>query len=204
MPANYNPPYESPIEDIFARSYERYAAHSVNVFPQKEVETICGRFILDFLIQDEAGHRIGIECDGRRFHDESRDEWRDSMILGDSHADVIYRLRGVDINYFIEDILYLLAELEPTIFRERARADLEVLASPEVKAQKKRHDIECYFFNYYNSNDKGFFRLEARRRDASTSERRFWQTAYKYAKEIGGGRLDDVINHYRSNRLNQI
>lgn len=49
------------------------------------------------------GYRIGIECDGKKFHNASRDEWRDAMILGGEHLDVIYRLRGSDINFYIED-----------------------------------------------------------------------------------------------------
>ena len=40
--------------------------------PQKDVKTICGNFILDFRIQDETGYRVGIECDGKEFHEESR------------------------------------------------------------------------------------------------------------------------------------
>ncbi|PTB99795.1 hypothetical protein C9993_01405 [Marinobacter sp. Z-F4-2] len=200
MPVIYNPPYDSPIEDLFVRHYEKYAAASVELVAQKEVDTICGRFILDFLVQDETGYRVGIECDGKEFHEESRDEWRDAMILGDGHVDAMYRLRGSDINFYIEDILFLLAELEPIIFRDRAHANLEVLASPEIKGLKKDHGRDHYFFKYRNGDDKGFFRLEARRRTVPASERRFWQSAYRYAQEVGGGKLDDVIYSYRNRR----
>ena len=200
MPVIYDPPYDSPIEDLFVRHYEKYAGPAVEFVAQKEVDTICGRFILDFLIKDEAGYRVGIECDGKEFHEESRDEWRDAMILGDGYVDVIYRLRGREINFYIEDILLLLAELEPTIFRDRAQANLGVLASPEIKELEKDHSRDRYHFMYRNGDDKGFFRLEARRRSVPPGERRFWQTAYSYAKEAGGGKLDDVIRNYRSGR----
>jgi hypothetical protein len=198
MPVFYTPPYDSPIEDMFVRHYERYAVSSAELVPQKEIKTICGNFILDFRIQDETGYRVGIECDGKEFHEESRDEWRDAMILGGDHVDVIYRLRGSDINFYIEDVLYLLSVLEPQLFKERATVDLDVLASPEVKQLQKNRGRDHYFFEYRNGDDKGLFRLEARRRKVPDGERRFWQAAYRYAQEIGGGRLNDDIASYRN------
>ena len=186
MPVIYNPPYDSPIEDLFVRHYERYAGASVTLVPQKEVNTICGRFIIDFLIQDETGYQVGIECDGKDFHEESRDEWRDAMILGDGHVDAMYRLRGSDINFNIEDILFLLSELEPTIFRDRARDNLGVLASPEIKGLENNHGRDRYFFKYRNGDDKGSFQLEVRRVTVPAGERRFWQSAYRYAQGVGG------------------
>jgi hypothetical protein len=198
MAVIYKPPYDSPIEDMFVRQYEKYAAPSAELVPQQEVKTICGNFILDFRIQDEAGYRVGIECDGKKFHEESRDEWRDAMILGDDQVDVIYRLRGSDIKFYIEDVLYLLSVLEPQLFKERAAANLEVLASPEVKQLRKDLGRDHYFFEYRNGDDKGFFRLEARRRIVPAGQRRFWQAAYRYAQKNGGGRLNDVIASYRN------
>ena len=197
MSVIYTPPYDSPIEDIFVRYYERYAALSAKLTPQKEVKTICGNFILDFLIEDEAGYRVGIECDGKEFHEESRDEWRDAMILGDSHVDVMYRLRGSDINFYIEDILYILSKLEPDLFRERANKNLEILASTEAKGLNADHSRDHYLFEFQNEHDKGLFRLEARRRMVPVGQRRFWQEAYGYAKKLGGGRLNEIIANYR-------
>lgn len=67
---------------------------------------------MDFHFVTAGNVRVGIECDDREFHDESRDEWRCAMILGDYHVYVIYKLRGRHITNFIEDILVVLQKIE--------------------------------------------------------------------------------------------
>lgn len=196
MSATYAPPYDSPIEDTFAYHYVKYASDEVNMNPQLKVTTLCGRFIIDFVLFT-SDQRIGIECDGREFHDESRDEWRDAMILGEGHIDAIYRLRGRDLTYYIEDILYLMAVLEPCLFSSRATENLKVLASSEIQSLPKSHCEEHYHFKYRNEVDVGGVRVEARRRVVPTGQRRFWQSAYRFAESIGGGTLDDVMERYR-------
>jgi hypothetical protein len=198
MPAIYSPPYDSPIEDSFALHYVKYASPSIELLSQSQVTTLCGLFILDFVIQYQSGYRVAIECDGKEYHDESRDEWRDAMILGEHHVDAIYRIRGSDIHYYIEDVLYLLAELEPGAFSERAVSNLKVLASPEIQRYSKSHEQDHYQFQYRNGSDTGSFNLEVRRRIVPQGTRRFWQAAYRYAVSVGGGQLDEVIGQYRS------
>jgi len=146
MIATYTPPYDSPIEDRFALHYVKYASEEVDMAPQFEVATLCGHFIIDFVLTTSEGYRVGIECDGREYHDQSRDEWRDAMILGESHVDAIYRLRGSDITYYIEDILYLMAVLDPHLFSDRATENLKVLASTEIRQFPKRHSKDRYHF----------------------------------------------------------
>jgi len=197
IPPTYSPPYDSPIEDSFALCYVKYAAPDIDFIPQFKVNTLCGTFIVDFALIGQSGYRIGVECDGKDFHEESRDEWRDAMILGENHIDAIYRVRGCDIQHHIEDVLFLLAELEPNLFDARAVLNLSVLASPEVKELPRAHWIDQYKFHYRNESDIGFFKLEARRCVVPATQRRFWQTAYRYALSMGGGKLDDVISSYR-------
>jgi hypothetical protein len=119
------------------------------------VVSFCRSFIVDFVLRDSSDYRVGVECDGKKFHDASRDEWRDAMIIGENHLDAIYRLRGSDINYYIEDVLYLIAELEPSLFSPRAASNLKVLASPEVKEICKGHDRDIYLIHYKNEDDIG-------------------------------------------------
>jgi hypothetical protein len=176
----------------------KFASDDVDITPQFEVTTLCGRFIIDFVLTTSDGNRVGIECDGREFHDESRDEWRDAMILGEGHVDAIYRLRGSDITYYMEDILYLMAVLEPRFFSSRATKNLEVLASSEIQELPKSHCEDLYHFKYRNEAGLGFFRVETRRRAVPTGQRRFWQSAYRFAQSIGGGTLDDVMEKYRA------
>lgn len=168
--------------------------------PQVPVNTICGLFILDFLITTPNGHRIGVECDGKEFHNESRDEWRDGMILGGAHVDTIYRLRGADIHHRIEDVLLVLCSLEPGLFNIRARAKLRTLASEEALRMSANPDEDVYSAFIASEGGMGTLRIEARRRIIPLGQRRFWMTAYKFAVAHNGGNLDDLIATYRMDK----
>jgi hypothetical protein len=193
----YKPPYDSPIEDLFAKYFVHYAAAGIAFEPQYPVHTLCGTFIIDFLIKDTAGRRIGIECDGKDFHDLSRDEWRDGMILGEAHIDVMYRFRGQDLRYSWEDILYFLCSMEPGIFDPCAPRNLHVLSSDEIRESTQDLYRESYFFSYRDSNLSGNFSAIARRRILPPHRRSFWQAAYRFATSVGGGPLDEVIARFR-------
>ncbi len=203
MPATYSPPYESPIEDLFAYNVVKYLAEGIELIPQVPVQTICGRFVLDFVLRLPGVGKIGIECDGRDFHDESRDEWRDAMILGAGSVDAIYRLRGCDIHHHIEDLLFLLSRLEPWVMPEWRIKYLEVLATPEVKSRLVQGLSDDIYHVRYQTTDqeRGSLRMEVRRSSVPPGQRRFWQTAYNYAQSVGGGGLDDVIASYRQGSI---
>lgn len=204
MPPTYQPPYDSPIEDEFALHYVKYAADSVLLSPQVKTQTICGLFIVDFVLSTPTGYRVGIECDGKEYHAPSRDEWRDAMILGEHHVDVIYRLRGSDITYHLEDVLYLLSELEPSLFSSRGIINLGCLATHEAREQTKGHDIDNYLIHYQDEDIAGSLNVEARRRIVPAGQRRFWQSAYRHAASLGGGQLDAVIADFRQERSSGI
>ena len=129
----YNPPYDSPIEDILAYHIVKYLDQRVSFIPQVEVKTICGIFRVDFMVYGVNGEKIGFECDGKEFHEEGHDEWRDAMILGADKADTMYRLRGSDITYHINDVLYALSQWSPTIFSQRGYINLGLLASDKAR-----------------------------------------------------------------------
>jgi hypothetical protein len=188
----YLPPYDSPIEDRFVFHFENYAATDLELFPQVQVETLCGRFVLDFVARTPSGYRVGIECDGRDYHDPGRDEWRDAMILGDEHVDALYRIRGSDIHHVIHDVLFLMATFDSVLFLPRAPAKLAVEASDEAKRLALSDEKEQYFAHYSNSSDIGNLDLVVRRRAVPSGQRRFWASAYRHAKKLGGGQLDEV------------
>lgn len=98
----FDPPYESPLEELFALNAIKYLDDSVDFQKQVSVETICGQFRIDFVI-DTGLKKVAIECDGKESHNKSRDEWRDAMILGAGAVDVIYRLRGGDLDELVEE-----------------------------------------------------------------------------------------------------
>ena len=132
-PPSYSPPYGSPLENDFAYQVVKHLDVAVDLQAQYHVETICGLFIVDFVAVSSSGRHVGFECDGKEFHNASRDEWRDAMILGSEELDAIYRLRGADIIHQLDNILFLLSRCETELFSERGRRNLISLAHPEVR-----------------------------------------------------------------------
>lgn len=124
--------YESPLEKDFSRHVVKYLADEVVVEPQVWVCTNVGRFRVDFVLSFD-GRRVGIECDGRAYHDETRDRTRDFAILETGALDVVYRVRGQDAFWRIEDVLFLLAELEPEFFSEKGVDRLRWQASRRAR-----------------------------------------------------------------------
>jgi hypothetical protein len=201
--ASYDPPYESPIEDTFALALAKYVELETAVEKQVDVQTICGTFRLDFLATAPNGFRIGYECDGKEFHsgpDWVRDEWRDAMILGAGAVDAIVRVPGPGIFYHLEDVMFLLSKWDRTVFSERARLNLERLASDDVLAvgggdwpiwpgdfdgawvaysdRKVRNPVSCALW---------------RRNRIPAGLREYWQSLFWFAVWVGGGNLDDVM-----------
>ena len=105
------PPYESVLEERFANVFLRFARKDVKMETQVTCKTLCGDFRPDFIITEQSGRKIAIECDGKDYHNEHRDEWRDAMLIGDDFVDEIYRIRGVDIKYNLNEILLIMTVL---------------------------------------------------------------------------------------------
>ena len=203
--AIYEPPYDSPIEEKFAWNVVKYLLSTVQLMPQYTVETLCGLFRLDFVLESQDGRKIGIECDGKEFHDEYRDEWGDSMILGDSDIYAIFRFRGCDIKHHIEDLLYITNLEEPSIFGERGRGNLVKLASDEAKSEKHlvgNGVISVHYHDQVIDNDQ--IRIELRTKNIPEGKRAFWKSRYNYAKEVGGGELDSIIARYQASQENSL
>ena len=198
--AMYDPPYDSPIEDKFAYNFVKYAALDCSLVNQHPVETICGKFIIDFVIVSNNGKHIGVECDGKDFHDASRDEWRDAMIIGDGHLDVIYRIKGEDITYQIENVLYLMANIDQTAFSDRALINLKILTSANStkRSENFNQNMPSVVVEIDDSNNLHCVLLDRRTKEISPGRRQFWMAAYKFASSIGGGDLDEVIMKYRN------
>lgn len=199
----FNPPYDSPIEERFAYHAVKYLDERIKFVPQYEVTTICGRFVVDFVAETESGYKIGFECDGKEFHDESRDEWRDAMILGADAVHTMYRLKGSDITYHLDDVLFVLSFFEPEIFSERGRINLTSLASESAKRTVTDQSYKSgsfIFIHYFDERTKKInlsaqvFRL---RKYPGEGRREFWPTLFEFAKSEGGGNLDDLRAEYR-------
>ncbi|ELA9340197.1 hypothetical protein ACEV8B_22380 [Vibrio parahaemolyticus] len=194
----YDPPYDSPIEDSFAKFASKYFSEEINMEAQVVVYTICGKFRVDFVVTDSKGRKTAIECDGKDFHDESRDEWRDSMILGSTDIEEIYRISGKEINYRIEDVFYTLSMWSPWLFNERESYNLSRIATQELTLRSPSPVDTIFSVNYVdNDNQINCFYIEKRHKNIPEGKRQFWQSLFKYAQKLGGGNLDDVIASYR-------
>ena len=138
MLAKFSPPYDSPIEECFAWDFLKNTSDDVEFISQYPAKTDYGHFILDFVAVLPGGRKIGFECDGKEFDDASRDEWRDSLILGERHVDSIYRFRGCDLICHIEDLLYAVSKYDPKLFSQRGLINLQTLSSPSVRNRRFR------------------------------------------------------------------
>jgi hypothetical protein len=179
----YNPPYDSPIEDEFALTYTKYINENVDFRAQEIVYTKCGQFRIDFIVELEDKRKIGIKCDGEEFHDKSRDEWRDAAILGDTDVYGMYRINGADIQYHLEDVLYILSIWEPQLFSERGRNILKRIAS-EVILKVKEFDTTMLVVPF--TSERGVYYLSLERRIKQYTKHiktQFWAYAYQVIKK---------------------
>ena len=63
---------------------------------QYKAETPNGNFYVDFVL-NYAIRLIGIECDGKKYHSETHDFYRDALILYHTKIENIYRIKSKDI-----------------------------------------------------------------------------------------------------------
>lgn len=192
---------ESELERLFAENLLKYLSDDALLTTQVNVNTICGNFRLDFVVLSN-DKKYAFECDGQEFHNESRDEWRDAMILGAGAVDFIYRLRGPDLYYHTEDCLYIISKWNPSTFSHRGIINLTTLASKEA-----RHWHDCNYDNTIarisyldesNTLSPLKIRVERRCKKNPIGQKIFWKTLFAYATEHGGGNLDMLIQQYRN------
>lgn len=127
--------YESPIESDVAWLLCKRLDREARLIPQFRVKTAAGNFRLDFMVERH-GRRIGIECDGKEFHDEVRDRERDYHILASGAVAAIYRMPGAGIVYHLDDLVFFLTHYEPNMFSERGRLNCRALASADAKSDR--------------------------------------------------------------------
>jgi len=194
--------FESPLERLFHDQLLKRLPRGVSIQPQVEVRTNCGPFRLDFLVEAR-GRRVGLECDGKEYHDEWRDEWRDAMIIGGGHADETIRFRGCDLTYHLDDCFYLLSKIQPLLFSDRQAQVIERLASEQVKRYVGNEtDWQLgAFLEYGRIKDSAavdFVSIYRRSREGLTTGvgREFWAVLYRFAESRGGGQLDHLIEEF--------
>jgi len=148
------PPYDSPIETIFAENCFKHLARNVNADKQVKILTKHGYFFLDFLLST-CDCKIGVECDGEQFHKGLHDELRDAIILGEGHVDTIYHFRGCDITYYPDDCVWLMSILDPKLFGERGRFQLDRLHRLELDKNQELANRESFICQIWDETHWG-------------------------------------------------
>ena len=123
---------ESPIERIFLSEIVKYLEVGTQIGQQIEYSTKIGNFRVDFLIKKGELEYV-IELDGKEFHKEENDIWRDSFLLGERKVKTIIRIKGKDITYNINECLYFLSQVFPESFSQRGKLNLGTLIEPKNK-----------------------------------------------------------------------
>ncbi len=145
---SYEPPYDSPIEDSFAWHIVKYLPPNATLTPQVEVATQCGTYRIDFVCTS-GGRTVGFECDGQKYHDEARDEWRDALILGTRRVNAIFRITGRSIFNQIERTLYLVSRCERSLFSQRGCTNLRILGEADMLKVDRFEDVSFLEYRWY-------------------------------------------------------
>lgn len=188
---------ESPLEEMFIERLEKYLFSWLTITAQYEVETIAGKFRLDFVIIID-NKKIAFECDGEEYHDAFRDEFRDGLILGSGQVDIIYRFRGKDIYTFLDDCIYLIYHFDNELFNNRYPFLFPQLISNDLKehlAKKSIEDCETTRLDYKAINIEGYqfgwMHLLMERRDKNRNGH--WKVLYDFARQNPRQNLNQLI-----------
>lgn len=194
---------ESPIEEWFIQTLEKHLSHETNLSAQSEVVTPNGIFRLDFLLTRN-NRKVGLECDGKEFHDDWQDEWRDGLILGSGCIDAIYRFRGKDICSHIEDCIFIFYICENTYFNDRYPLQYRRLISEEALTWLSKYPIDLsdntIDIPYHIKNAMGLWeKVRVTRRDRNIRDH--WNTLFKFSQDKVGLKLEELMDLYRNTVL---
>lgn len=189
---------ESPLELMFIETLEKYLSPKVKIIPQYEVKTICGNFRLDFLLEVD-GKKIAFECDGKEFHNELNDEWRDALILGNREIDSIYRFRGKDLHTFLNDCIFMIYYYDNELFSERYFPNHTQLISDNLKnwfTNRVFNDSERNYIDYpviaLDGTKVGELSLLIQRKNVNDTKSR-WNELYRFAEKHPGKSIIELI-----------
>lgn len=143
------PEAESPIERMFEWDLGKYLNPEIQIL--RQVPSI--GFRVDYAVQTHSG-LVGMECDGKDFHEKERDRQRDLKIIKTGRWKAIYRFPGKHIYYRPNVILRLFCIMEPSIFSDRGRVGLQT--------ETRFDDINEHRFRFFYAGDAlvGFYDRE--------------------------------------------
>jgi len=101
-------PFESPIEEELHLHLAKYLRADTKVSNQVEFRTPNGNYRVDFLLQRDDS-KVVIEANGKAFHSFITDIYRGAFILGFTDVQSVYYVRGCDIAYSSQTVLYAIS-----------------------------------------------------------------------------------------------
>ena len=139
-------PFESPAEYDFAYHLLKYVRDDVVIAKQVMIPTDRGNFRLDFVLA-RPGLRLGVEIDGRPYHNYWRDRARDALVLATGAVDEMVRIAARGLVFHVEDVFFLLAQMHPPLFSARGRENLLRLSSPYARLESVSDSasVEVYY-----------------------------------------------------------
>ncbi|MBN2642938.1 MAG: hypothetical protein JXR78_14905 [Victivallales bacterium] len=143
--------YDSEIEDIFIHTIAKYLKDDVKIIPQFEVH-VPMEFRIDFVLE-QSGKYIGIECDGKDFHNLYKDIIRDALILKSACIDPVFRFPGNAIFYCVNNCIFFIYNSFPDLFKE----DLIInLLSLTDKSFIDQYEYNKYLHEEYHKDEGPF------------------------------------------------
>ena len=189
--------FNSPIENKFYAYFSKFINKENVLMSQYRIDSPVGFFLIDFVICHQNYGFVGFECDGKDFHDEDRDEWRDAAILGFSNIDTIFRIRGCDIKYNIYDVLYVIYSHIPKAFSKIGKSC--ILKNASYSALKTYVDRnKTRFYIEYNDESKGaWLMLRLRSKKSHITSQQMWMKYFEHLKKEKYENLDNAISSFR-------
>lgn len=128
---HHRPNCDSPIENKFQHDLLKFPHDLTKITRQFPVPCSLKTYRIDFVLEKD-GRRVGLECDGKEFHDQFIDCVRDEEIIRSGLIQRIIRIPGTDICYNRHEVLTILNRLEPSLWNR-------MIGSQENAA----HPIDC-------------------------------------------------------------
>jgi hypothetical protein len=196
--ATYDPPYESPIEDLFAWHIVKYLNWQTNLIKQYPISTKFGSYRIDFVLELH-NNKIGIECDGKRYHENERDLWRDSMIIGESEIKEILRFTGTNITFHIEECIFIISKLHAKYFDNRGITNINILADDYVQNEDfyDLHPLSTMDYIYKNEESEDNITHIKITRLCDEVKILNWKIYYDFAINSNLNDLDQIIKLYK-------
>jgi very-short-patch-repair endonuclease len=193
---------ESPIECDFAYMLCKILKPGIIIESQVGFSTRLGDFRGDFVLET-SNLKVLIELDGKEYHKDTKDNWRDSFILGKKKVDLIIRFKRKDIVYNLIECCFILNQQLPDFFTERSKTNLINQLEPKniseiqakIKDEKKKYmDIYCFSLTYFDEKEIDCQSiLEMHYKSVKEG---YWLKYYNYARNKSIFEIDSLTNHH--------